>query len=85
MMLLGGGLIAVFGSDVIGFGGAGPLGCVTAAFVSCVCWTQQGWNIEDVSFLCFNYQKMKKKNSIHVNTYLFVNRTQWQLPLKYSG
>lgn len=47
LMLLGGGMIAVFGSELIGFGGAGPLGCVAAAFVSLVCWTSQGWEIED--------------------------------------
>ncbi|KAG8224184.1 hypothetical protein J437_LFUL002306 [Ladona fulva] len=47
LMLFGGGLVAVIGSEEIGFGGAGPLGCITAAFVSCVCWTSQGWDIED--------------------------------------
>lgn len=47
LMLLGGGMIAVFGSELIGFGGAGPLGCVAAAFVSLVSWTNQGWDIED--------------------------------------
>ncbi|GLV42490.1 Na[+]/H[+] hydrogen antiporter 1 [Carabus blaptoides fortunei] len=47
LMLLGGGMISVFGSELIGFGGAGPLGCVAAAFVSLVCWTNQGWDIED--------------------------------------
>lgn len=47
LMLLVGGMIAVFGSELIGYGGAGPLGCVAAAFVSLVCWTRQGWEIED--------------------------------------
>lgn len=47
LMLLVGGLIAVFGSELIGYGGAGPLGCVAAAFVSLVCWSKQGWDIED--------------------------------------
>ncbi|XP_067004153.2 sodium/hydrogen exchanger 9B2 isoform X2 [Anabrus simplex] len=47
LMLFGGGLIAVFGSETIGFGGAGPLGCVAAAFVSVYHWSQQGWEIED--------------------------------------
>nr|CAD7586132.1 unnamed protein product [Timema genevievae] len=47
LMLLGGGLISVLGSECLGFGGAGPLGCVSAAFVSLLCWSQQGWEIED--------------------------------------
>jgi len=47
-MLFGGGMISVFGSDAVGFGGAGPLGVISAAFVSCYFWTQQGWDIEDV-------------------------------------
>lgn len=47
LMLFGGGLIAVLGSEHIGYGGAGPLGCVTAAFVSCYVWTKQGWEVED--------------------------------------
>ncbi|KAK5646398.1 hypothetical protein RI129_004862 [Pyrocoelia pectoralis] len=47
MMLLSGGLIAVFGSELIGYEGAGPLGCVAAAFV-CLCfWTKHGWEVED--------------------------------------
>jgi hypothetical protein len=49
LMLFGGGLIAVLGSEHIGYGGAGPLGCITAAFVSCFFWTKQGWEVEDVS------------------------------------
>lgn len=47
LMLLVGGLVSVFGSELIGYGGAGPLGCVTAAFVSLVCWTRSGWEIDD--------------------------------------
>lgn len=47
MMLFGGGLLAVFGSETIGFEGAGPLGVVFAAFVSNYFWCQQGWEIED--------------------------------------
>lgn len=49
LMLFGGGLIAVLGSESIGYGGAGPLGCITAAFVSCYFWSKQGWEVEDVS------------------------------------
>ncbi|PSN54242.1 hypothetical protein C0J52_09244 [Blattella germanica] len=51
LMLLCGGLIAVLGSEGIGYGGAGPLACVAAAFVSVYFWTKQGWDIEDVSHL----------------------------------
>lgn len=47
LMLFGGGLLAVFGSEVIGFEGAGPLGVVFAAFVSNYFWCKQGWEIED--------------------------------------
>lgn len=47
LLLLVGGMISVFGSDMIGFGGAGPLACVAAAFVSLVCWSRQGWDIEE--------------------------------------
>lgn len=49
LMLFGGGLIAVLGSEAIGLGGAGPLAVVAAAFVSCYSWTQQGWEVDDVS------------------------------------
>lgn len=49
LMLLGGGLIAVLGSEEIQLGGAGPLGVVAAAFVSCYFWQQDGWDVEDVS------------------------------------
>ncbi|KAK7867327.1 hypothetical protein R5R35_001106 [Gryllus longicercus] len=47
LMLFGGGLIAVFGSEEVGFGGAGPLGAVAAAFVACYYWSKQGWEVED--------------------------------------
>ncbi|KAJ4436481.1 hypothetical protein ANN_16512 [Periplaneta americana] len=47
LMLFGGGLIAVLGSESIGYGGAGPLGCIAAAFVSLYFWSQQGWEVED--------------------------------------
>jgi len=48
-MLCGGGLIAVFGSGYIGYSGAGPLSCITAAFVSSYLWMKQGWEVVDVS------------------------------------
>ncbi|CAH1388367.1 unnamed protein product [Nezara viridula] len=47
LILLGGGLIAVLGSDLVGLGGAGPLGCIAAAFLSVYAWTKQGWDVED--------------------------------------
>lgn len=49
LMLLGGGLLAVFGSEAIELGGAGPLAVVAAAFVSCYFWQQEGWDVDDVS------------------------------------
>lgn len=47
LFLLVGGAIAVFGSEVLGYEGAGPLGAVSAGFVCLVCWTRQGWDAED--------------------------------------
>ncbi|CAG9859258.1 unnamed protein product [Phyllotreta striolata] len=47
LLLLAGGMISIFGSEMIGFGGAGPLACVTAAFVSIYGWSKQGWDVED--------------------------------------
>jgi len=47
LMLLSGGLIAVFGSELLGYEGAGPLGCVASAFVCLYFWTKQGWEVED--------------------------------------
>ncbi|XP_065200582.1 sodium/hydrogen exchanger 9B2-like isoform X2 [Planococcus citri] len=47
LMLFFGGVVAVFGSEACGFEGAGPLGVISAAFVSIYCWSHQGWNIED--------------------------------------
>jgi len=48
-MLFGGCVIAVLGSEHIGYGGAGPLGCITAAFVSCYFWMKEGLEDKDVS------------------------------------
>lgn len=47
LFLLVGGAIAVFGSEVLGYEGAGPLGAVSAGFVCLVVWSRQGWEIED--------------------------------------
>ncbi|KAI4478117.1 hypothetical protein M0802_014582 [Mischocyttarus mexicanus] len=49
LMLLGGGMVAVFGSEAIELGGAGPLAVVAAAFVSCYFWQKDGWDVDDVS------------------------------------
>lgn len=47
IMLFSGGLMAIYGSEKIGFEGAGPLGVVFAAFVSNLFWIKQGWDVED--------------------------------------
>ncbi|CAO1308366.1 unnamed protein product [Diamesa serratosioi] len=47
LMLLGGGLLAVFGSELLHFEGAGPLAVVFAAFSSSYYWCKQGWELED--------------------------------------
>jgi len=49
LLLGGGGLLLLFGSDAVGFAGAGPLGCVIAAFVASSGWRAQGWTDETVS------------------------------------
>lgn len=43
LMIAGGGLMAIFGSGAIGYQGAGPLGCIVAAFIACLGWRKQGW------------------------------------------
>ncbi|GFG39584.1 hypothetical protein Cfor_01014 [Coptotermes formosanus] len=40
----GGGLLAVLGSSLVGYSGAGPLGCIVAAFVASYGWKLQGWS-----------------------------------------
>lgn len=47
ILLLVGGTFAVFGSELLGYEGAGPLGTITTAFVCSVYWSSQGWDIED--------------------------------------
>ncbi|XP_019875363.2 sodium/hydrogen exchanger 9B2 isoform X2 [Aethina tumida] len=47
ILLLAGGMVSLFGSDLFGYGGAGPLGTVTAAVACLYCWSRQGWEIED--------------------------------------
>lgn len=55
LMLLGGGMLAVFGSEAIELGGAGPLAVVAAAFVSCYFWQEEGWEVDDVSTIYYNF------------------------------
>lgn len=50
-MLFCGGWVAVLGSEAYEFEGAGPLGVISAAFVSIYFWSGQGWHIEDVSII----------------------------------
>ncbi|KAL5279795.1 SLC9B2 family protein [Megaselia abdita] len=47
ILLFAGGLVAIFGSEEIGYEGAGPLGVVFAAFTSNLFWCKQGWEVED--------------------------------------
>lgn len=47
LLLVLGGLASVFGSELIGFGGAGPLACVSAAFFSSIGWNKFGWDLKE--------------------------------------
>lgn len=47
LLLLVGGTVTIFGSELLGYGGAGPLACVTAAFTCLVVWSRGGWEIEE--------------------------------------
>lgn len=47
LMLFGGGLLAIFGSEMLHYEGAGPLAVVFAAFTSSYFWCKQGWELED--------------------------------------
>ncbi|XP_058802648.1 sodium/hydrogen exchanger 9B2 isoform X2 [Phymastichus coffea] len=47
LMLLGGGMLAIFGSEKINLGGAGPLAVVAAAFISSYMWQKDGWEVDD--------------------------------------
>ncbi|XP_069677276.1 sodium/hydrogen exchanger 9B2-like isoform X2 [Periplaneta americana] len=46
VLLAAGGLLILIGSEAVGFDGAGPLGCIVAAFVASHGWRAQGWNQE---------------------------------------
>lgn len=37
-------VLSAIGSDAIGYGGAGALGCIVAAFVASLGWRKQGWD-----------------------------------------
>ncbi|PVD38527.1 hypothetical protein C0Q70_01143 [Pomacea canaliculata] len=41
VLLLGGGLVAIFGSKYVGWSGTGPLGCLAIAFVSGLRWRKE--------------------------------------------
>lgn len=79
-MLFGGGLLAVFGSEAIELGGAGPLAVITAAFVSCYFWQQEGWEVDDVSIVALQFclisreGKLTTENS-HVTVPRLVDKT----------
>ena len=72
-MLLGGGLLAVFGSEAIELGGAGPLAVVAAAFVSCYFWQKQGWEIDDVSTFTYSEVAGNSASIVRSRVVLFIN------------
>ena len=43
-LLFGFGLMATFGSSKLEFPGAGPLGCLTMAFVAAFKWRKEDWS-----------------------------------------
>ena len=47
-MIGAGGLCAILGSELLHVPGAGPLACITSAFVAGICWKLQGWPSEKV-------------------------------------
>ncbi|KAJ8686519.1 hypothetical protein QAD02_022313 [Eretmocerus hayati] len=47
LMLLGAGMISVFGSERINLRGAGPLAVIAAAFVSSYFWQEDGWAVNN--------------------------------------
>ncbi|CAH2019986.1 unnamed protein product, partial [Acanthoscelides obtectus] len=47
LLLLAGGMGAVFGGGLVGYGGAGPLACVAAGFVAIYMWSKIGWDVAD--------------------------------------
>lgn len=64
-LLLGlGCVLAALGSDSMGYGGAGALGCIVAAFVASFGWRKQGWN--------FNVCYTQKKTVITLSDFLII-------------
>ncbi|TDG45673.1 hypothetical protein AWZ03_007948 [Drosophila navojoa] len=47
LMLFAGNLVAIYGSEELGFEGAGPLGVVFSSFISNYYWCKDGWTIDD--------------------------------------
>lgn len=47
LMLLTGGLLAIFGSEMLEFEGAGPLAVVFGAFIANYFWIKQGYDFDD--------------------------------------
>lgn len=57
-MLLGlGCVLSSFGSDALGYGGAGVLGCIVAAFVAAYGWKKQGWSSSVYLSFKFSWRK----------------------------
>ncbi|XP_047515460.1 sodium/hydrogen exchanger 9B2-like isoform X1 [Pieris napi] len=47
LLLLTGGLASIFGSEEIGWGGAGPMAVIAFSYVACKNWVEQGWELDD--------------------------------------
>ncbi|KAH8411903.1 hypothetical protein KR222_002094, partial [Zaprionus bogoriensis] len=47
LMLFSGNLVAIYGSEELGFEGAGPLAVVFSSFVSNLFWCKDGWDVDD--------------------------------------
>ncbi|XP_064548895.1 sodium/hydrogen exchanger 9B2-like [Drosophila montana] len=47
LLLFIGNLVAIYGSDKLGFEGAGPLAVVFSSFISNYYWCKDGWTIDD--------------------------------------
>ena len=70
LILLGGGLIFIFGSEHLELAGAGPLAVVAAAFVSSWVWSTLGWEIEDVSHIViYRYKLNQTVSYTHLDVY----------------
>jgi hypothetical protein len=79
----GGGLLAVLGSSLVGYSGAGPLGCIVAAFVASYGWKLQGWSSSFVSSytscnLLHLYKTVHNESRMYSKNLLALNfRTQF--------